>query len=108
MVGISAKSKSSSQSCEVEQVIEDPSGIRAKRCGKRVKSSKEKAMARCSRQCSVCGVNGHDKRTCSRLHDRSNAGNFSDTQYDYDDPQDDGRDDATFTSIASSNFHFGL
>ncbi|KAL2492427.1 Protein FAR1-RELATED SEQUENCE [Abeliophyllum distichum] len=64
------KSKSSSQSREVEQVIEDPSGVRAKGCGKRLKSSKEKAMARCSRQCSVCGVNGHDKRTCPKLHDR--------------------------------------
>ncbi|KAL2479335.1 Protein FAR1-RELATED SEQUENCE 5 [Abeliophyllum distichum] len=102
------KSKSSSQSREVQQIIEDPTGVRAKGCGKRLKSSKEKAMSRGIRQCSVCGVNGHDKRTCPRLNDRCNVGNFSETQYDYDDPQEDGRDDATFTSIASSNFHFGL
>ncbi|KAL2485890.1 Protein FAR1-RELATED SEQUENCE 5 [Abeliophyllum distichum] len=101
------KSKSSSQSREVQQVIEDPTGVRAKGCGKRLRSSKEKAMARGIRQCSVCGVNGHDKRTCPRLNDRSNVGDCSETQYDYDDPQDDRRDDATFTSITSSNFHFG-
>ncbi|KAL2465993.1 Protein FAR1-RELATED SEQUENCE 5 [Abeliophyllum distichum] len=102
------KSKSSSQSCEVQQVIEDPTGVRAKGCGKRLKSSKEKAMSRGIRQCSVCGVNGHGKRTCPRLSDRYNVGNFSETQYDYDDPREDGRDDATFTSIASSDFHFDL
>ncbi|KAL2525651.1 Protein FAR1-RELATED SEQUENCE [Abeliophyllum distichum] len=102
------KSKSSSQSREVQQVIEDPTGVRAKGCGKRLKSSKKKAMSRGIRQCSVCGVNGHDKRTCPRLNDRSHVGNFSETQYDYNDPQDDRRDGATFTSIASSNFHFGL
>ncbi|KAL2542487.1 Protein FAR1-RELATED SEQUENCE [Abeliophyllum distichum] len=40
------KSKSSSQSREVQQIIEDPTGVRAKGCGKRLKSSKEKAMSR--------------------------------------------------------------
>ncbi|KAL2503603.1 Protein FAR1-RELATED SEQUENCE 5 [Abeliophyllum distichum] len=101
-------SKSSSQSREVQQVIQDPSGVRSKGSGKRLKSSKEKAMARGIRQCSICGVNGHDKRTCPKFHDRSNVGNFPEAQYDYDDPQDDGKDEATFTSIASSNFQFGL
>ncbi|KAL2491198.1 Protein FAR1-RELATED SEQUENCE [Abeliophyllum distichum] len=103
-----AISKSSSQSREVQQVIQDPSGVRSKGSGKRLKSSKEKAMARGIRQCSICGVNGHDKRTCPKFHDRSNVGNFPEAQYDYDDLQDDGRDEATFTSIASSNFQFGL
>ncbi|KAL2467296.1 Protein FAR1-RELATED SEQUENCE [Abeliophyllum distichum] len=64
------KSKSSSKSWKVEQVIHDPNAIRAKECGKRLKSSKEKAISKSSRQCSVCGANGHDKRTCSRFIDR--------------------------------------
>ncbi|KAL2485612.1 Protein FAR1-RELATED SEQUENCE 5 [Abeliophyllum distichum] len=102
------KGKSSSQSREVQQVIEDPRGVRAKGCGKRLKSSKEKAMARSSRQCSICGVHGHDRRTCPNFHDRSNVDKFPETHYDYDDTQGDGRDDATFTSIASNNFYFGL
>ncbi|KAL2540472.1 Protein FAR1-RELATED SEQUENCE [Abeliophyllum distichum] len=106
MVGISVKS--SSQSHEAQQVIEDPSGVRAKGCGKRLKSLKEKAMVRSIRQCSVCGVNGHDKRTCPNFHDRSNVGNFPETQYGKNDTQENGRDDVTFTSIASNNFYFGL
>ncbi|KAL2539157.1 Protein FAR1-RELATED SEQUENCE [Abeliophyllum distichum] len=54
---------SSSKSRE-PQVVEDPSEARAKGYGKRLKSSKEKAISRCNQQCSVCGAAGHDKSTC--------------------------------------------
>ncbi|KAL2539148.1 Protein FAR1-RELATED SEQUENCE [Abeliophyllum distichum] len=46
---------SSSKSRE-PQVVEDPSEARAKGYGKRLKSSKEKAISRCNQQCSVCGA----------------------------------------------------
>ncbi|KAL2526712.1 Protein FAR1-RELATED SEQUENCE [Abeliophyllum distichum] len=61
-VGNNANPHSSSKSRE-QQSIEDPSEVRAKGCGKRLKMSKEKAISRGNRQCSVCGAVGHDKRT---------------------------------------------
>ncbi|KAL2462121.1 Protein FAR1-RELATED SEQUENCE [Abeliophyllum distichum] len=60
----------SSKSRESQQFIEDPSEVRAKGCSKRLKSSKEKAISKCNRQCSVCGVARHDKRTCPTLNYR--------------------------------------
>ncbi|KAL2466376.1 Protein FAR1-RELATED SEQUENCE [Abeliophyllum distichum] len=90
----------SSKSRESQQFIEDPSEVRAKGCGKRIKSSKEKAISKCSRQCSVCGVAGHDKRTCPTLNSRFNI--------DTDDVANEPYEDATFTTIGSSNFQFGL
>ncbi|KAL2454869.1 Protein FAR1-RELATED SEQUENCE [Abeliophyllum distichum] len=48
-----------------QQGIQDPTEVRAKGCSKRLKSSKEKAISRGNRQCSVCGAVGHDKRTCT-------------------------------------------
>ncbi|KAL2543117.1 Protein FAR1-RELATED SEQUENCE [Abeliophyllum distichum] len=57
----------SSKSRERQHYIEDPSEVRAKGCGKRLKSSKEKAISKSSRQCSICEVPGHGKRTCPTL-----------------------------------------
>ncbi|KAL2475805.1 Protein FAR-RED IMPAIRED RESPONSE 1 [Abeliophyllum distichum] len=102
------KNKSSSKSREVQQVIQNPNSVRAKGCGKRLKSSKEKALSRSSRQCSVCGVNGHDKRTCPRLTDRSNEPLAPEHHYDYDDSQDVWREDATFNSFACSSTRDGI
>lgn len=50
--------------------INDPSGIRTKGCGKRLKSSKEKVALK-SRVCHGCGKRGvsHDKRNCPLLND---------------------------------------
>ncbi|GER31687.1 FAR1-related sequence 5, partial [Striga asiatica] len=42
----------------------DPEPIRTKGCGKRLKSSKEKAISLSARSCSLCGQRGHDKRKC--------------------------------------------
>ncbi|KAL2461345.1 Protein FAR1-RELATED SEQUENCE 5 [Abeliophyllum distichum] len=50
--------------------IHDPSAVRAKGCGKRLKSSKEKSMSKGNRQCRTCGQNGHDKRTCPKRNER--------------------------------------
>ncbi|KAL2475280.1 Protein FAR1-RELATED SEQUENCE 5 [Abeliophyllum distichum] len=65
------------KACE-QQGIEDPIEVRAKGCGKRLKSSKEKAISRGNRQCGVCGAVGHDKRTCSNVNfnSRSNMDSF--------------------------------
>ncbi|KAL2469657.1 Protein FAR1-RELATED SEQUENCE 7 [Abeliophyllum distichum] len=60
----------SSKSRESQHYIEDPSEVQAKGCSKRLKSSKEKAISKSSRQCSICGVPGHDKRTCPTLTSR--------------------------------------
>ncbi|KAL2541317.1 Protein FAR1-RELATED SEQUENCE [Abeliophyllum distichum] len=102
------KSKSSSKSREVEQVIRGPNAVRAKGCGKRLKSSKEKAISKSSRQCSICGANGHDKRTYSRFIDRSNVPNIPENQYDYDGPQDSCREDVTLTLLACSSNRDGM
>ncbi|KAL2487252.1 Protein FAR1-RELATED SEQUENCE [Abeliophyllum distichum] len=91
----------SSKSRESQQFIEDPSEVRAKGCGKRLKSSKEKAISKCNRQCSVCGVAGHDKRTCPNLNSRSNV----DTYHIDNTPNKPGEHD-TFTTIGSSNFQY--
>ncbi|KAL2456614.1 Protein FAR1-RELATED SEQUENCE [Abeliophyllum distichum] len=62
--------------------IQDPSAVRAKGCGKRLKSGKEKSISKQNSQCRICGQHGHDKRTCPQ---RSN------TEVDQrDDAQDDG------------------
>ncbi|KAL2471129.1 Protein FAR1-RELATED SEQUENCE [Abeliophyllum distichum] len=84
--------------------IQDPSAIRAKGCGKRLKSSKEKSMSKQNRQCRICGQHGHDKRTTPNRNEMSNTdmdqhGNDPDATTQYD-----GRDDKTFTSQASSHY----
>ncbi|KAL2454943.1 Protein FAR1-RELATED SEQUENCE 5 [Abeliophyllum distichum] len=101
IVGNTAIPNYSSKSRESQQFIEDPSEVRAKGCGKRLKSSKEKAISKCNRQCSVCGVAGHDKRTCPNLNSRSNV----DTYHIDNTPNEPGEHD-TFTTIGSSNFQY--
>ena len=51
--------------------INNPTHVRSKRCGKRLKSSKEIAISN-SRLCRGCGLRGqsHDKRNCPKLHTR--------------------------------------
>ncbi|KAL2511988.1 Protein FAR1-RELATED SEQUENCE [Abeliophyllum distichum] len=69
--------------------IQNPNAVKAKGCGKRLKSAKEKSISKQNRQCGFCGSNTDvDQR---------------------DDAQDDGtqfveRDDGTFTSQASSHY----
>ncbi|KAL2460295.1 Protein FAR1-RELATED SEQUENCE [Abeliophyllum distichum] len=87
--------------------IQDPSAVRAKGCGKRLKSEKEKSISKHNRQCRICGQHGHDKRTYPQRNEMSN------TEVDQiDDAQDDGTqfyggDDETFTSQASSHYDVG-
>ncbi|CAA0827951.1 Protein FAR1-RELATED SEQUENCE 5 [Striga hermonthica] len=54
----------------------DPEPIRMKGCGKRLKSSKEKAISQSARSCSLCGHRGHDKRKCP-----SHSNHFEDDPY---------------------------
>ncbi|KAL2486396.1 Protein FAR1-RELATED SEQUENCE [Abeliophyllum distichum] len=65
--GTVGMSKNRSSSREETQVLCDPNAVRTKGCGKRLKSSKEKALTKSTRQCRACGVNGHHKRTCLKL-----------------------------------------
>lgn len=46
---------------ECSQSVQDPNVVRAKGCGKRLKSSKEKAMSQNNRSCSICSRSGHNK-----------------------------------------------
>ncbi|XP_042419722.1 protein FAR1-RELATED SEQUENCE 5-like [Zingiber officinale] len=57
--------------------IIDPSSVRTKGCGKRLKSSKEKSISK-SRICRGCGHRGvsHDKRNCPILQQRSTEDNY--------------------------------
>ncbi|KAL2486234.1 Protein FAR1-RELATED SEQUENCE [Abeliophyllum distichum] len=58
------------KSREETQVVRDPNPVRAKGCGKRLRSEKEKALSQSNRQCSACGTSGHDRRTCPTLQNR--------------------------------------
>ncbi|KAL2531149.1 Protein FAR1-RELATED SEQUENCE [Abeliophyllum distichum] len=64
-------SRSRNKNTEDRITIYDPSFVRAKGCRKRLKSSKDKSIAKNSRQCSAYGQNDHDKRTCPTLVGRS-------------------------------------
>ncbi|KAL2525810.1 Protein FAR1-RELATED SEQUENCE [Abeliophyllum distichum] len=90
---------------EQSHTIHDPCVVRAKGCGKRLKSSKEKSMSRGNRQCGICGQHGHDKRTCPKRNERSTAidGRGKD---DYVEMQHVERDDGTFTSQARDDGTF--
>ncbi|KAL8487829.1 hypothetical protein ACS0TY_024225 [Phlomoides rotata] len=66
--GVEKDRQTNGRSREFSQVVQDPHHVRAKGCGKRLKSSKEIAMSQSSRTCSVCSRNGHDKQTCPDLH----------------------------------------
>ncbi|KAL2542658.1 Protein FAR1-RELATED SEQUENCE 5 [Abeliophyllum distichum] len=102
--GHNVNTHSSSKSRE-QQVIEDPTEVRAKGCGKRLKSSKEKAISRGNRQCGVCGAVGHDKRTCPNVNfnSRSNMDSFH-----LNNMPNEPFEDTTFSTIGSSNLPFGL
>ncbi|KAL2518227.1 Protein FAR1-RELATED SEQUENCE [Abeliophyllum distichum] len=60
-------SRNRNKSREETQVVRNPNPVRAKGCGKRLKSRKEKALSQSNRQCSACGTSGHDRRTCPTL-----------------------------------------
>ncbi|KAL2504933.1 Protein FAR1-RELATED SEQUENCE [Abeliophyllum distichum] len=60
-------SKNKNKSVEETQVICYPNPVRAKRCRKRLKSKKEKALSQSNRQCRACGTSGNDRRTCPML-----------------------------------------
>ncbi|XP_057808940.1 protein FAR1-RELATED SEQUENCE 5-like [Salvia miltiorrhiza] len=66
--GNTSKPVNESDRHESVQSVQDPNLVRAKGCGKRLKSSKEKAMSQSNRNCSICSQNGHDKRTCPRIN----------------------------------------
>ncbi|KAL2484398.1 Protein FAR1-RELATED SEQUENCE 5 [Abeliophyllum distichum] len=87
--------------------INDPSFVRAKGCGKRLKSSKEKSLSKNIRQCSACGQNGHDKRTCTKFVDRSTMETYQPDMNDQVFTQDEGRSEATLMSYASSQCDMG-
>ncbi|XP_073121051.1 protein FAR1-RELATED SEQUENCE 5-like [Henckelia pumila] len=76
--------------------IIDPSEVRTKGCGKRLKSSKEKSTSK-TRLCHGCGRRGvsHDKRNCPNLCDGSIVDNHHNN--------DDNTDEEDFESIAGSN-----
>ncbi|KAL2479306.1 Protein FAR1-RELATED SEQUENCE 5 [Abeliophyllum distichum] len=87
-------SKNRNRSLEETQVVYDPNPVRAKGCGKRLKSGKEKALFQSNRQCRACGTSGHDRRTCPTLQNRLDNTNQpqysqdpSDQQYHTPDPQ---------------------
>ncbi|KAL2465851.1 Protein FAR1-RELATED SEQUENCE 3 [Abeliophyllum distichum] len=82
--------------------IHDLSFVRAKGYRKRLKSSKEKSLAKNIRQCSACGQNGHDKRTCPKLVIRSTMETYQPNMNDQVFTQDEERSEATFMSYASS------
>ncbi|XP_073053593.1 uncharacterized protein [Primulina eburnea] len=76
--------------------IIDPSEIRAKGCGKRLKSSKEKSISK-ARLCRGCGSRGvsHDQRNCPISHNGS-------TIHDHDN-NDDNINEEEFASMTGSN-----
>ncbi|XP_074560094.1 protein FAR1-RELATED SEQUENCE 5-like [Curcuma longa] len=92
-INISKKCGSGSQtkkSLDRNPVIIDPSLIRTKGCGKRLKSSKERSTSK-SRLCHGCGNRGvsHDKRNCPLLQQGSsldNQNNNDTDTYDEDFP----------------------
>lgn len=60
-------SRMKNKSKESTQHVVDPTPIRTKECGKRLKSSKELAMSQSRRNCRGCGRSEHDRRTCPAL-----------------------------------------
>ncbi|KAL2486964.1 Protein FAR1-RELATED SEQUENCE [Abeliophyllum distichum] len=103
---------------EETQVIRDLNPVRAKGCGKRLKSGKEKVLSQSSRQCRACGNSGHDKRTCPTLQNRLDntlplqyPHNAPDPHYPYDAPNPQysyDMSDDRFTSIDNSNYELPL
>ncbi|KAL2512332.1 Protein FAR1-RELATED SEQUENCE [Abeliophyllum distichum] len=60
-------SRNRNKSVKETQVVCDPNTVRAKGCGKLLKSGKEKALSQSNRQYRACGTSGHDRRTCPTL-----------------------------------------
>ncbi|KAL2486133.1 Protein FAR1-RELATED SEQUENCE [Abeliophyllum distichum] len=99
---------------EETQVIRDPNLVRAKGCGKQLKSGKEKALSQSNRQCRACDNSGHDKRTCPTLQNRLDntlplqyPHNAPDPHYSNDAPNPQysyDMSDDRFTSIDNSNY----
>ncbi|KAL2453217.1 Protein FAR1-RELATED SEQUENCE 5 [Abeliophyllum distichum] len=87
--------------------VQDPSAVRGKGCGKRLKSGKEKSISKQNRQCRICGQQGHDKRTCPQRNEMTNTGVDQRDDVQYDGTQFDRGDDGTFTSQASSHYDVG-
>ncbi|KAL2470770.1 Protein FAR1-RELATED SEQUENCE 5 [Abeliophyllum distichum] len=52
---------------EETQSFGDPNLVRAKGCGKRLKSGKEKALSQSNRQCRACGTSGHGQKNLSDI-----------------------------------------
>ncbi|KAL2526724.1 Protein FAR1-RELATED SEQUENCE 5 [Abeliophyllum distichum] len=77
--------------------IQDPSAVRAKGCGKRLKSGKEKSISKQNRQCRICGQQGYDKRTCPQRNEMTNTDVDQRDDAQYDGTQFDRGDDGTFT-----------
>ncbi|KAL2541989.1 Protein FAR1-RELATED SEQUENCE [Abeliophyllum distichum] len=100
--GNSDFSRIRNKSRDQTDAIGDPNAVRAKGCGKRLKSSKEKSISKSNRQCRCCGEHGHDKRTCPQLNDRPST--YQPNMNEFTTTQDDGIDNLTFTSNASSNY----
>ncbi|KAL2470804.1 FAR1-domain family sequence [Abeliophyllum distichum] len=93
--------------CDDSIVILDPNPVRAKGCGKRLKSSKEKAIVKGNRQYCICGHVGHDKRTCPQVIERCTTDTYQRADSDYVCTEDNVvQDDGTFASNASS--HHGV
>ncbi|KAL2498881.1 Protein FAR-RED ELONGATED HYPOCOTYL 3 [Abeliophyllum distichum] len=76
--------------------ILDPNTVRAKGCGKRLKSSKEKAIAKGNRTCRTCGHVGHDKRTCPQVTERLHTDTYQLAETNYVCTQDDVGEYGTF------------
>lgn len=97
-MNISKKLSSGSQSRRAVRGtigIIDPSEIRTKGCGKRLKSSKENSNSK-GRQCRGCGLRGvsHDKRNCPNLQDGCTGNN---------DNKNDNSDEENLGSLDGSN-----
>ncbi|KAL2513139.1 Protein FAR1-RELATED SEQUENCE [Abeliophyllum distichum] len=69
-VGDIGMSTNRSKSREETQVVRDSNPVTAKRCGKRLKLEKEKALSQSIRQCHAYGTSGQDKRTYPMLQNR--------------------------------------
>ncbi|KAL2511929.1 Protein FAR1-RELATED SEQUENCE 5 [Abeliophyllum distichum] len=80
-------SRNRNSSLEETQVVCDPNPVRAKGCGKRLKSGKDKALSQSNRQCRASGTSGHDRRTCPTLQNSLfYAYHAGDSQYEYHAP----------------------
>ncbi|KAL2492278.1 Protein FAR1-RELATED SEQUENCE [Abeliophyllum distichum] len=87
-------SRNRNKSVEEAHVVCDSNPVRAKGCGKRLKSRKEKTLSQSNRQCRACGTSCHDRKTCPTLQNSLDntyqpqySQDPSDQQYQAPDPQ---------------------